>query len=108
MKLLFITIGDIPSIRHHEIYPDLLREFIKNGHDVYVLCSRERRYGLPTELIEEDSARLLKVHIGNITKVNMLEKGISTLLIGKQYKKAIKKYFRDIHFLLIKPISMAF
>ncbi len=111
MKLLFITIGDIPSIRHHEIYPDLLREFMKNGHDVYVLCSRERRYGLPTELVEEDSAKLLKVRIGNITKTNTVEKGISTVLIEIQYKAAVNKYFRNIRFDLIMystpPVTLA-
>ena len=101
MRLLFLSIGDIPSIRHHEIYPDLLREFIKKGHEVYVVCSRERRSGLSTELIEEDGARLLKVRIGNITKTNMIEKGVSTILVGLQYKKAINKYFLNTKFDLI-------
>lgn len=111
MKILFLSIGDIPSIKHREIYPDLLREFIKNGHEVYVVCSREKRTGLQTELIEEDGAKLLKVHIGNITKTNLIEKGISTLLVGTQYKAAIKKYFADVCFDLIMystpPITLA-
>lgn len=111
MKVLFLSIGDIPSIKHREIYPDLLREFIKNGHEVYVVCSREKRTGLPTELIEENGAKLLKVHIGNITKTNMIEKGISTLLVGSQYKLAINEYFKDVTFDLIMystpPITLA-
>lgn len=101
MKVLFLSIGDIPSIKHHEIYPDLLRVFINKGHDVYVVCAREKRTNLPTELIEECGAKILKVHIGNITKTNMLEKGISTLIVGSQYKKAIKKYFPRVKFDLI-------
>ena len=40
MNILFLSIGDIPSLKHREIYPDLLREFIKNGHNVYVICAR--------------------------------------------------------------------
>lgn len=111
MKILFLSIGDIPSIKHREIYPDLLREFIKNGHEVYVVCSREKRTGLPTELIYEDSAKLLKVHIGNITKSNMIEKGISTLLVGRQYEKAIKEHFSNVKFDMIMystpPITLA-
>lgn len=111
MRLLFLSIGDIPSIKHHEIYPDLLREFLKNGHEVYVVCARERRSGQPTELVEEDGAKLLKVHIGNITKTNMLEKGISTLLVGLQFKKAISTFFKNTHFDLIMystpPITLA-
>lgn len=111
MRLLFLSIGDIPSIKHHEIYPDLLREFVRNGHEVFVVCSREKRSGLPTELIEEDGAKLLKVHIGNITKTNMIEKGISTILVGNQYKNAIRQYFKDIHFDVIMystpPITLS-
>lgn len=111
MKLLFLSIGDIPSIRHHEIYPDLLREFMKNGHEVYVVCSREKRTGLPTELIEEDGAKLLKVHIGNITKTSMIEKGISTMLVRSQYERAIREHFPDVKFDLIMystpPITLA-
>lgn len=101
MRVLFLSIGDIPSLKHREIYPDLLREFVKHGHEVYVVCSRERRSGLPTVLIDDSGAKLLKVHIGNITKTNMIEKGISTLLVGKQYKDAIKKYFSKVNFDLI-------
>ena len=65
MNILFLSIGDIPNIQHREIYPDLLREFIKKGHDVYVVCSRERKNNAPTELIQEGRAKLLKVRIGN-------------------------------------------
>lgn len=101
MNILFLTIGDIPSIRHHEIYPDLLREFIKNGHKVYVVCSREKRKNAPTELVKEDGAELLKVKIGNITKTNLIEKGVSTVLINSQYKSAIQHFFADVKFDLV-------
>ena len=101
MNILFLSIGDIPNIQHREIYPDLLREFIKKEHNVYVVCSRERKNNAPTELIEEDGAKLLKVRIGNIKKTNYIEKGISTLLINAQFKAAIKRYFSDVKFDLI-------
>lgn len=101
MNILFLSIGDFPSIRHREIYPDLMREFIKNDHNVYVVCSREKRKNLDTELVEEDGAKLVKVKIGNITKTNLIEKGISTLCISAQYKSAIKKYFSGVKFDLI-------
>lgn len=101
MNILFLSIGDVPNIRHREIYPDLLREFIKNNHNVYVICAREKRKNLDTEYVEEDGAKLVKVKIGNITKTNLIEKGISTLRISSQYKSAIKKYFSDVKFDLI-------
>lgn len=93
MNILFLSIGDIPSIRHREIYPDLIREFIKNNHNVHVICSREKRHNLATEFVEESGAKLVKVKIGNITKTNLIEKGVSTLLVSIQYKLAINYFF---------------
>ena len=40
-------------------------------------------------------------HFRNITKTNLIEKGISTLRISSQYKSAIKKYFSDVKLDLI-------
>lgn len=101
VNILFLTIGLLDSIRQHGVYPDLLRRFIEKGHNVFAVCSREKRFGLPTDLIDEGNAKLLKVRIGNITKTNFIEKGISTLLIEKQYIAAIKKYFSKVKFDLI-------
>ena len=101
MNILFLSIGDIPSIKHREIYPDLIREFIKNNHNVYVICSREKRNNLATEFVEDGGAKLVKVKIGNITKTNLIEKGVSTLFVSIQYKLAIKKFFSDVQFDLI-------
>lgn len=111
MKLLFLSIGEIPSINANGIYPDLLRFFVKKGQEVFIVCSRERKTKMPTQLIEEDGAKILKVHIGNITKTNIIEKGISTVLIEHQYKSAISKYFYNIRFDLViystPPITLA-
>lgn len=111
MNVLFLSIGRFDSINQHAIYPDLLREFKNQGHNVYIVSRRERRTGLPTELIEEDGAKLLKVRVGNITKTNIIEKGISTVLIESQYKSAIKKYFSNVKFDMVMystpPITFA-
>ena len=54
---------------------------------------------------------MLKVKIGNITKTTLVEKGISTVLLERQYKSAIKKYLSDIKVDLIMystpPITLA-
>lgn len=111
MNILFLSIGEFNSIYQREIYPDFLREFINRGHEVYVVSSLERRKGKSTELVTEGHAHLLKVKIGNITKTNLIEKGISTLLVESQYKAALKKYLHDISVDLIMystpPITLA-
>ena len=93
-----MNIGAFKSIEQHEIYPDLVRKVASEGHHAYVLCSNERRTGRPTELVQQNNVSIVRVRIGNITKCNLLEKGISTLLIERQYKQAIKKYFGDVKF----------
>lgn len=101
MNVLFLTIGRFESIEAHSIYPDLLREFRNQGHNVYVVCANERRIKRETELIEENTSKILRVKIGNVTKTSFIEKGMSTLLIDFQYKKAIKTFFKDVKFDLI-------
>lgn len=101
MKILFLTIGKFENIEARGIYPDFLRYFRNKGHEVYVVTHHQRRENLPTELDENDGAHILSVKIGNITKCGIIEKGISTMTIGKKYKRAIKKYFSNIKFDLI-------
>lgn len=99
MKILFLTLVDFSSYSEHNIYCDLLREFIKHCHEVYCISPTEKRNNVDTHL--EENNHLLKLKIGNTQKTNILEKGISTLLIETQFKKAIKKYFSNIKFDLI-------
>lgn len=42
MNVLFLTTGRIDSIEQHSIYPDLLRKFRDNGHQVYTVGSYEK------------------------------------------------------------------
>lgn len=111
MNILFLTTGRMDSFKTHSIYPDLLREFMKNGHTVYAVSTLERRYGQSTCCDTENGSFLLRVRIGNLTKCGLAEKGISTLRIRSQFRKAIDRYFPDVHFDLIvystPPITLS-
>ena len=99
MKILFLTLLDFATFSERNIYCDLLREFMKNGHEVYGISPLERRTGAPTHW--EEDKHLLKLSVGNIQKTSLIEKGISTLRIESQFRKAIKAFFPDIKFDLI-------
>ncbi|MBQ0083932.1 MAG: glycosyltransferase family 4 protein [Clostridiales bacterium] len=107
MNVLFITLLDIKTVDDRNIYSDLMREFAKNGHNVCFVSPVERKNGKPTELLEFDgddihrNTKILKVKTGNIQKTNIIEKGISTVLLEGQLKNAIKKYYKNIKFDLI-------
>lgn len=103
MNILFLSIGEFNSIYQREIYPDFLREFVNRGHEVYIVSSLEKRKGKETEIITEGHAHLLKVKIGNITKTTLVEKGISTVLLERKYKSAIKKYLYTAFIVVIFP-----
>lgn len=101
MNILFLTIGRVYDINVNGIYTDLLRKFKENGHNIYIVSPRERRLNLPTEYIKEGEVHYLRVKIGNITKTNIIEKGISTLLIEMLFLNAIKKYLNNVNFDLV-------
>lgn len=99
MNVLFLTLLDFNTFDERNIYSDLLREFIKNGHSVYCISPVERRKKNSTHF--EENRRILKLKIGNTQKTNIIEKGISTLMIEQQFIGALKKYFSDIRFDLV-------
>ena len=99
MNLLFLTLLDFKSYNERNIYCDLLREFVKKGHNVYCISPTERRNEVQTHF--EGDGHILKLKIGNTQKTNVIEKGISTVLIEPQFIGAIKKYFKDIKFDLV-------
>lgn len=111
MNIIFLSIGKLNNIEDKGIYTDLLREFRDHGHKVYVVSPREKRLNLPTEYVYENGVHFLRVRIGNITKTNLIEKGLSTIRIQSLFLKEIKKKFAKIKFELIiystPPITFA-
>jgi len=101
INILFLTNDELSDLRSSGIFSDLLREFALHGHSVYAVCANERRLGRETELRQECGINVLRVKTGNITQVNVIEKGISTLLVGHQFKMAIKKHLPRIKFDLV-------
>lgn len=122
MKILFITLLDVKNIDEHNIYADLMRELAKNGNDVFVVSPVERRCKEQSRMIEYNESddwhknvHILKVKTGNIQKTNIIEKGITTVLIESKITKAIKNHFKEVKFdlvtystppiTIVKPIS---
>ena len=99
MNILFLTMtSGVQNIEANGIYTDLMRKFRDKGHEVYIIYPRERKLGLPTELKEENHVHTLGVKTLNVTKTNVIEKGIGQLLLESQFKAALKRYFADVKF----------
>ena len=101
MNILFISLLDFKSINEKGIYTDLLRQFRRLDHRIYVISPVERRNGSESSIIEDDGVKILRLSIGNIQKTNVIEKGITTLTIERTIICGIRKYFSDLKFDLI-------
>lgn len=111
MNVLFLTMNVFTDIEMHNIYSDLMKEFIKHGHRPYIVTPREKKLGEETELIDFDDYSLLKVQIGNTSDVSLIEKGISTVTLSSRFYNAVKSKLGNLSFGLIlystPPITLA-
>ena len=89
------------NVENHGIYTDLMRKFRDEGHVVYVIYPNERRLGKPTEVKTVGGIHCLGVRTLNVTKANVVEKGVGQLLLEGQFKRALKKHFGGVKFDLI-------
>ena len=101
MNILFLTLSRIYDLNGRGIYADLMRKFVHEGHNVYIVVPFERRTQRETSLFESAGAHILGVKTLNIQKANVIEKGIGTLLLESQYMRAIQRYLKDIRFDLV-------
>ncbi len=102
MNILFPTIAFPDSMDERNIYTDLMEELRDRGHNIHVVASCERRFSKETKLVKEKGIQVLRVKTLNIkgTK-NPIEKGLGTLLVDLQFRKAIDKYWSKTKFDLV-------
>ena len=98
MKVLFLTVTRFVDVNARGIYTDLMRKFRDEGHEVYVVSPRERQFGVETNMEVQNGIHVLGVKTLNIQKTNIIEKGLATILLESQFKRAIKKYFNGVGF----------
>lgn len=91
MKILFLTMSSgFNNIEEHGIYTDLMRMFRTEGHEVYIVYPNERRSGRSTGVLSYGKIHSLGVRTLNVTKTNLVEKGLGQLLLESQFKSALK------------------
>ena len=90
MKIIYLGIG-YPVKGDQNIYTDLMKYFVRNGHNVTVVCSDEtisEKYSISVE----DSIEVVRVQTGNVVgNVSIIKKGMSTLMVDYNFWGVIKK-----------------
>jgi glycosyltransferase involved in cell wall biosynthesis len=101
MNIIFLTIVRIDEISDRGVYPDLMRKFHSEGHNVFIVSPLERRYRQKTTLSKSDNFTILKIKTLNIQKTNVLEKWLAILLLNYLYLRGIRTFFSEISFDLV-------
>lgn len=111
MNVLYLTLSDIKTAYENGIYMDLLNEFIRNGDVVTVVSPSEKKYRKDSYTITKPGMTIIKARTGNLFNVGMIEKGLSQVLLARQYRKALQEFAGNTHFDLIlystPPITLA-
>lgn len=100
MTILFPTISSaIRDINNRGIYPDLVRKFASEGHQVFVILP----IGQKEPILREVSGNVhqLGVPFTRITKAPLPERVWSMLRISSVFERAIKRHWSNINFDLI-------
>ena len=110
MNVLFLSVMDLVSLDESNIYSDLIREFVKNGHHVDIISPIEKRNSTNDNDIIVPEYCIYKPHIGNITNTGFLEKGISILRYRLQIidciRKKIGKKKIDLFLVAVPPVTV--
>ena len=101
MNILFLTLSKFSSIKDRHMYLDMVNKFIEAGNSVFTVSRVDSFLKNEKMIIEEQSSKIVRVKTGRIQKTNIIEKGINTILIEPRFKRAVKKYFKDIKFDLV-------
>ena len=108
MNVLFLSLAPIASLEDRGIYPDLLRIFVKNGHFVRIISVQP---DCATYDDRREGYAVLHVQTPQMQKVGLLKKGIASLQIGPNIRRALDRHCRNERYDLIlmatPPITLA-
>ena len=83
MNIVFLTLNVIDDLSQSGIYTDLLRKFIKEGHNVHVISPAPRGVKLDKYYYTDSlGATIIRVKTLKNTKCSIIEKGFSMLTIS--------------------------
>src|SRR5690554_6831703 len=101
MNVLFLTMVNITTLKKRGVYEDLLNYFIRQNHNVYIVAPVERRHKTKTSYFKEGEANILNVQTLNLSKTNVVEKGLGQVLVEKRFLSGIKKHVKNVSFDLV-------
>lgn len=108
-NVLFLSLLDYNTLDDSNIYTDLLKEFVENGHYVTAISPVEKRNYTGQNNVVTSQYSIIKPLIGDIQKTGLIKKGISTILLEGKIISEIKKLqtIFDIVIYSTPPVTFA-
>lgn len=108
MRILFLSLAPIHDLSERGIYPDLLRRFVENGHFVRVVSPEA---GAETKDTAYEGYAVLRVATAQVQKAGFIKKGIATLRVGPDIRRALENSCPNERYDLIlmatPPVTLA-
>lgn len=111
-KNILMISSEYPNVsKSSNIYTDLAEALKLDGYNITVAITEESKNIDNTQIFNENQIDVLRVKVGNIYNVSLLEKGITFLKSGWLLRRAIGKYLKERKFDLIlfmsQPVTIA-
>lgn len=108
MNVLFLSLMPISDLSQRNIYTDLLRQFVAQGHYVRVVSPAAEQ---ETADIPMKGYAILRVKTPQVAGAGLIKKGLGTLAIAPNIKRALKRFCADEHYDFVlyptPPITLA-
>jgi len=99
MRVIFLGLA-VPNMNeYHNMFTELVVEFRNNGHDIMIVAPAYEKSVNGIQI--EDGIPTLRVPTLELFRVGKIQKGLATLLLPYQYKRALKKAKIDLNFDLV-------
>lgn len=109
MKILYVTISFPKENEGGNIYTDLAEELAQNN-DITVLVAEEKKKIAKNQINKERNMEVIRVKVGNMYNVSLIEKAISYITIPHLMIRAIKKQLKnreyDIVVYTVPPVTV--
>jgi glycosyltransferase involved in cell wall biosynthesis len=93
MNIIFLTLFDYYSTDQRGIYPDLIKTFIDNNHQVYVVSPAQNK--VRKTIIKDNKLTIYKPYIHPYTKTHLFNKAISLLTFEKRIQNFLSMYHHN-------------
>ncbi|NAY91221.1 glycosyltransferase [Muricauda sp. JGD-17] len=101
-KVIFIALGFPNPEKRRFLYSNLMLEFSKMGHDVFVIAADDE--GKQSKIYHESGLKILRVPSLKLFGTGNLIKGFSNLLLPYLYKRALRRHKIPLDFdVIIMP-----